>query len=144
GNKARNGLAKIPELGDGTADATWDPNVVAGALYAMATDGGNVYIGGAFVESVGGQPRSNLAKISGSGTGAVDPLWDPDVNDIVFALAASSNGTVYAGGQFNEIDGEIRLGLATLTGPSGIVAPTGPASPQWAIGTQLAPQVFTT
>src|SRR5207244_3513633 len=67
-------------------------------VYALASDGNAIYLGGDFF-TVGGQARSLLA--------AVDPLtakildWAPNpIGETARALAVG-NGTIYAGGQFN-------------------------------------------
>jgi hypothetical protein len=78
----RNHLAHI--LGDGSLDASWNPNA-DGIVRALALSGGDLYAGGNF-GSIGGQSRAFIAKLSTSGSGAADPTWDPNANSQVFAL----------------------------------------------------------
>ena len=73
---------------------------VTGAVLATAPDGvGGWYIGGGF-SAVGGVARSNLAHITG--TGALDPQWNPGANSAVRTLAVSGS-TVYVGGDFTQL-----------------------------------------
>ena len=86
GGLERNGLAKA-NLDDGQVDPNWNPNPVgqdfpyAGnpteappdfrLISAMVSLGGNIFVAGDFV-SIGGQNRTNLAKIEIEGAGRVD------------------------------------------------------------------------
>jgi hypothetical protein len=71
----------------------------AGTVFAAVADGaGGYYIGGVF-DTVGGEPRDNLAHILADGT--LD-AWAPSADNLVSALAVSG-GTVYAGGFFTSI-----------------------------------------
>src|SRR5689334_10317929 len=73
---------------------------VVGRVFCVAQDiAGGWYIGGLFT-SVGGQPRSNLARINPDMT--VSP-WNPGTNDVVFAIAQSVSGSVFVGGIFTTI-----------------------------------------
>ncbi len=85
------------DSGSGSPLATY-PKVVAGfassEVDVVVPDGsGGWYIGGSF-SHVGGLARNNIAHILPDYT--VDPAWDPNADDGVFALAVSG-GTVYAG-----------------------------------------------
>ena len=88
-----------------------------GQIYAEAVqpDGG-VVIGGYF-QYVDGVPRNNIARFHADGS--LDLNWNPDADDVVTALAVGSNGTVYAGGNFLNIGGHARDGLAALDGTAG-------------------------
>jgi hypothetical protein len=82
GGQPRRGLAKLAGTGSGTADPNWDPNPVSAyepRIYSLAVDaGGNVFVGG-FFTAVGGQPRNFIAKLAGTGAGAADPVWNPNL-----------------------------------------------------------------
>lgn len=72
----------------------------AGFVSAAAADGtGGYYIGGYF-DTVGGEPRDNLAHILADGT--LDAAWTPSANLFVNTLAVSGD-TVYVGGYFTAI-----------------------------------------
>ncbi|HET6631962.1 MAG TPA: hypothetical protein VFG73_04560 [Rhodanobacteraceae bacterium] len=119
----RHGLLRLEP--DGTLDPAWNPSA-NDTVTALAVDAsGDVYAGGAFFQ-VGGQARSYIAKLSGTGTGAVDVNWNPSANDWVYALALDSNGNVFAGGSFTAIGGLSRERIARLNG-----AGYGIADPDW-------------
>jgi len=84
---------------------------VNGGIFATVADGnGGWYIGGDFT-LVDGVSRNRLAHIRANGTLG---SWDPDADDIVFALAVSDN-TVYAGGRFTTINSTERNHLAAIS-----------------------------
>ena len=90
-NQTRTALLDIV---NGLEDAAFP--AIHGVLNAAAPDGqGGWYLGGRFT-LVGGEPRTNLARILSNNT--VDPVWKPAANDVVQALTVE-DGTVYVGGQ---------------------------------------------
>ncbi len=125
GGQSRNRIAKLSGSGTGAADPTWNPSADSyiGALAVGAS--GAVYVVGGFT-SIGGQSRNYIAKLSGSGTGAADPIWSPLPNNPVYALAVDASGSVYAGGPFTSIGGQSRNRIAKLSGGG-----TGVADPAW-------------
>ncbi|HSX61394.1 MAG TPA: hypothetical protein VLF18_14425 [Tahibacter sp.] len=75
------GLMKL-SASTGVVDPQWQP--VAQGLdrvdaIALSPDGTGLYVLGRF-SGFGGQPRINLAKLSTSGVGAVDPTWRSDTS----------------------------------------------------------------
>lgn len=83
---------------------------VAGGVEAVIADGvGGWFIGGRFA-GVGGLPRWNLAHIRADGS--VDS-WTPDPDGGVLSLVLSGN-TLYVGGRFNRIAGEVRNHIAAF------------------------------
>ncbi|SFN20304.1 DUF11 domain-containing protein [Dokdonella immobilis] len=110
----RRGLARLQP--DGTLDPVWNPSVnIGGIVYALSLDAdGSVFVGGLF-DSVNGIVRGNIAKVSGSGAGAVDPDWNPDASlGVVHCLQADDLGSIYVGGSFAEVGGQSRANLARL------------------------------
>jgi hypothetical protein len=115
-----------------TGDATaWSPGFTGTAVstLALSHDSGTVYVGGAF-SSLGGQPRTNLAALSASGTGAAT-AWAPNPHGGGFtpevnSLAVGADGTVYVGGTFATIGSNAlaRPNLAAIS-PAGTGAATG-------------------
>jgi len=97
------------------------PWPVDGGVMTMAVGGGRVYIGGTFA-SIRGQPRRGIAALDT--TGALT-TWNPDAHGgtapYVDALALGG-GSVYAGGRFAVIGGQLRSGIAALDTATG--APT--------------------
>ncbi len=114
GGLARGGLAKLSGSGAGAADATWDPKPDGGVYCVTVDSGGNVYAGGTFLH-IGGRARSRIAKLSPSGTGAADAVWDPSANSGVFAVVLDGSGSLYVAGVFNNIGGQARSTIAKLS-----------------------------
>ncbi len=105
-----------------TPSATWVPN---GPVYAIAEANGVVYIGGTFTALRGpaGRPtvsRTRLAALDAT-TGAPLP-WHPTADGAVRALAVGPDGTVYAGGDFLNVNGAPATRIEAIT-PSGASLP---------------------
>src|SRR5687768_15365408 len=52
----------------------------------------------------------------------VDPTFSAQVNGTVYALHVDSNGNLYAGGQFNSVNGSSRNNLAKLNSSGAVDA----------------------
>jgi hypothetical protein len=121
------GLARLRKS-DRELDLTWNPNVsgnLGSLVQALVLSGSDLYVGGAF-NQVGGQARNGLARVSTTGTGAVDPTWNPNAgaNTRINALVLSGND-LYVGGDFTSIGGQTRNSLAKVaTSGSGAVDAT--------------------
>lgn len=123
GGRSRAGIAKLPGADTGVADNNWNPSPV-GEVLALTVDGsGNVYAGGAYT-SIGGQSRSNLARLSGGGTGAADATWNPPLPDRVSTLALDGAGYVYASGGLGFVGSSSRQFIVRLSesGPGNVDA----------------------
>jgi trimeric autotransporter adhesin len=103
----------------GELDLDWDPGMESGRAETMAVSNGVVYVGGRFSGGVGGgsggdpnhEHREGLAAFDAE-TGALldwSPAADGDVNAIAIA-----DGTVYVGGDFEELQSET-AGGGTIT-----------------------------
>jgi hypothetical protein len=126
GGQGRNRIAKLSTTGTGAADPTWNPNA-NNWVTALAVSGTELYVGGFFAgaNSIGGQDRNRIAKLSTTGTGAADPTWNPDAKGQVFALAVSASD-LYVGGNFGSIGRQDRNGIAKLS-----TTGSGDADPTW-------------
>ena len=81
--------------------------------------GTTVYVGGRF-DSIGGQPRNNIAALDAT-TGSAT-AWNPNANgygNIYVNSLAVSGTTVYVGGLFDSIGGQLRSSMAALDATTG-------------------------
>lgn len=96
----------------------WTPNVLDGTVYAVAVVGDEVVVGGDFTQvrpAAGGTVlhRAGLFAFQ-LGTGTVSADFAPRLDGTVYGLAAGPNHTVYAGGDFTEVNGAAHAGVARL------------------------------
>lgn len=130
GGRGRSMVGKLAGSGSGAADPNWNADVrstVGGAVETLTLDNaaGALYVGGGFT-SVGGVNRFSIAKVSTSGTGAVDTAWNPNPSWTIHSLVADGAGSVYVGGEFTQIGGLPRGYIAKLSGSG-----TGMADVSW-------------
>jgi len=113
GGVAYNRLAAI-NTSNGAASTTFNPNVNnAIKALTLSSDGALLYTGGSFT-TVGGVTYNHLAAINTS-TASATPAFNPNVNNIVSALALSSDGTLlYTGGSFTTVGGVTYNRLAAI------------------------------
>jgi hypothetical protein len=123
GEVARNHVAAV-SLTTG-ALLPWNPDA-NGTVRTLRVVGPTVYLGGAFTQ-VGGASHVRLAKVSATGTGAVDSTWTASASGEVFSLS-SSGTTLYAGGGFGTVDGTARANLAALNETDGSLLPWNPGT----------------
>src|SRR5262245_39673090 len=73
---SRSGLAKVSTV-TGAADPAWNTEPPGGSfsVRALALNGTALFVLGNF-NYLGGQPRTNIAKLSTLGSGLADPLWN--------------------------------------------------------------------
>ena len=118
GVKGLGRLAAI-DAATGAVDPAWKPQADS-VVRTLATLGGRVYFGGDFL-TVNGQARKRLAAVDAI-SGELDPDWHPVANGRVRTLLPSSDGkSVYAGGDFTDINGRTRPYLALLNSAVGNV-----------------------
>ncbi len=107
------GLARLNA--DGTVDPTWPPVPVgSGRVYGIQSmAGGRVLVTGVFYEA-GGLSARGLAVFNPDGS--VDQNIDPRVMmpGYLRSVFPLSNGTIFLGGQFTEVNGIARADLARL------------------------------
>lgn len=117
---ARWSAAKLAGIGSGDPIAEWDPfdsaqHIVATRV-ALSSDGW-VYMSGGptyVYPDPNPLPRA-IQRASISGTGAIDAGWTPLVNSDVYAISVGLDD-VFAGGYFNDVAGQTRLGFVALDG----------------------------
>jgi hypothetical protein len=120
GGQPRNRVAKLA-ASTGAVDPDWNPNA-GGTVNAIEYDAATnaVFLGGGF-QNVGGTPRMYLAKVSATGTGALDAGWNPGTDVDVFSLRLDGAGKLYAGGYFSFAGGASHGRLARISTTSGLV-----------------------
>ncbi len=121
----RPSIAKFATAAPGTLDLAFNPASAGGVRTVAVASDGSVYVGGSFAE-IAGNLRNRVAKLSGT-TGALFPTWGgaTGADDTVNKLVVAPDGSVFASGFFNVINGGARMGLAKLD------AVSGNADPNW-------------
>jgi len=76
---------------------------INGEVRALLLNEDVLYVGGSF-DGIGSSTPQNLAALDAS-TGAVNPDWLPDPNNMVRTLSADNN-SIIAGGDFTDLQGE--------------------------------------
>lgn len=121
GGKARNRIAALDTI-SGAATA-WNPNA-SSTVSSLAILGNMVYAGGLFT-IIGGQPQNMIAAIDAS-TGMVRN-WDLNPYSPTYGgvnALAVSGGSLYAGGEFTIIGGQLQYYFAQFDTISTPVDPT--------------------
>lgn len=116
GGQSRLNLAALDAV-TGSATA-WNPTANAN-VYAIAASGARVFAGGAF-QMAGGVPRNRAAALDLTTGMATD--WNPNIegtSPYVHALAVSGS-TVYLGGSFTFVGGQIRNYIAAVDKTTGV------------------------
>jgi trimeric autotransporter adhesin len=97
---------------------------------ALVVGDSTVFVGGQYLTTFNGQPRTDLAALDAT-TGAVKP-WDPQLSGSVATPSPSVNAlalsghTLYVGGDFYSIGGQVRPCLAALDDSVGLATDWAP------------------
>lgn len=94
------------------ADLSWNPAPASSVRTLAVGPADSLFLGGVF-SSLGGTPRSRLAKLTQSGIGLLDPNWAPSADNLVSASAVVG-GNLLVGGVFSNVSDLPRPGLAEL------------------------------
>ncbi|WP_196466445.1 PKD domain-containing protein [Planomonospora sp. ID91781] len=106
----------------------WTPHVLDGKVNAVVQIGGKIYVGGEFTQireddSTTVLPRKSLFAFNAT-TGAVDPVFTPDVEGEVKALLPAPDGkSIYVGGAFGQVNGATNRRLTRLNVTDGQALP---------------------
>jgi len=112
GGQPRRSLAAL-DATTGLA-TSWDPNPDWEAtINIISVRGNTIYITGGGFNSIGGQPRSNVAALDALTGNAT--AFDPGLETPPLALVADSC-IIYVGGDFSTISGQPRSKIAALDG----------------------------
>lgn len=120
GGQTRNRIAAI-STSTGVV-TSFDPNILPNGSsvrsLAISPDGSKLYMSGSF-STVGGVARARLAAVN-TADGTVISAFDPNANNLSYALVLSSDGsTLYAGGAFTTVGGTARNRLAAINTSNG-------------------------
>jgi len=120
GGQSRSRIAALNTTVNTNNATAWNPNANGGSaiVRALALSGTTMYVGGEF-NGIGGQSRTRLAALSTLINTNNATAWNPTVSNgtagpaVVNALAVSGS-TVYVGGDFQLIGGQVRSFLAAV------------------------------
>ncbi len=91
---------------------SWNP-VASNRVFTLAPTGTSVFVGGELT-SLNGGVRKGVAALNAS-TGALDPTFNADADDMVLDLQLSPDGSrMYLGGHFTTVRGQTRNRLASV------------------------------
>lgn len=122
----------LAHLGADGSLTSWDPNASgppsgSTTIFALALSGNTLYVGGTY-SHLGGQTRNGLAAVDAT-TGAL-LSWDPfgsTINQNVSSLLVSGS-TLYVGGSFGAIGGQVRSDIAAIDIGTGSVTAWNPGA----------------
>lgn len=121
----RSGLAAF-DLVSGQP-TTWAPSAPIGGVVRLVATESTVYLGGA-LSSVAGHTRNGVAALDAHSGALLN--WNPDVRaplaNFNVADMALADGVLYLVGQFDQVGGQTRLGIAAVAASSGVLLPWSP------------------
>jgi type IX secretion system substrate protein len=126
GGRAMSGDGSVGAVDMETGLATgWDPRPNGGVL-ALGMSEDAIYVGGGYT-SIGTDwvRRNGLAAID-LASGRATP-WDPNPDEAYVLSLATSGNTVYVGGSFSRVGGELRANLAAFDARDGTATAWNPA-----------------
>ncbi|MEI6843452.1 MAG: hypothetical protein WCK48_03020, partial [bacterium] len=122
----RSGLVEISASSG--LPTTWNPGSVTSyslgvSTLSLATS--TIFAGGDFNSAGGNIDKPYLVAINNSTRSAVSS-WSPNATGPIYSLALSSNNTLYAGGSFTSIGGQVRNNLAEVSLITGLATSWNP------------------
>jgi hypothetical protein len=134
GGQARNTIAAL-DATTGAATA-WNPNT-DGIVQVIVPHGDTIFVGGSFTH-VGGQLRGNIAALDSASGGVLS--WNPNADRRSYGVKTMtvSGNRIYVGGDFSQIGGQAREGIAALNINDGTATGWNPGL----TGTYLYPTVY--
>jgi uncharacterized delta-60 repeat protein len=108
----------------------FDPNANNGVYVIVVQPDGKILISGQFTKLSpnGGAavPRNYIARLNPDGT--LDTAFDPNANNIVYAIAVQPDGKILVGGFFTSIGGQTRSKIARLDAVTGLADSWNPSA----------------
>ena len=120
GATPRPGVARV-DATSGAVDVTFAPTGTnVSIMPCLSSDGGTgIYVGGSFT-GMGGQPRSNVARLSGTNGSAIAG-WNPVIEyGYATACVTEPNGDLVIAGPFASAGGGEHLGIARVFANGGV------------------------
>jgi len=109
---------------DPQAEGTWAPNVDS----ILVQPDGKIVVAGDFV-SLGGEPRTNLARLHPDGT--LDTQFNPGSDNGVWTLALQTDGKILVGGNFTTLGRQPRNYLGRLHADGTLDETFSPVANSW-------------
>jgi len=117
GGQTRNAIARLNAT-TGLADAfNPNPNIGSEVITMVVQTDGKILVGGLFTR-IGGQARTNLARLDAA-TGLADS-FNPNADNVVISIAVQADGKILAGGFFTRVGGQARNRIARLDATTGL------------------------
>jgi len=119
GGQTRNAIARLNAT-TGLADAfNPNPNIGSEVITMVVQTDGKILVGGLFTR-IGGQSRTNLARLNAT-TGLADAFNpNPNIGSEVITMVVQTDGKILVGGVFTTIGGQARTNLARLDAATGL------------------------
>jgi uncharacterized delta-60 repeat protein len=143
GGTTRNNIARLNK--EGTIDNSFNADVNGGVGSIAVQADGKILIVGDFT-TIGTSPvttRNGIARLNPDGS--VDTTFNPDANGWVLTTAIQADGKILVGGQFTDIGGVTRRGIARITNTDAaiqeLVVSSDGSSVTWMRG-QASPEVW--
>ena len=113
GGEPRNCIGRLSP--EGAVDLSFDPGngagLDAGVISLIVQADGKILVGGSF-SSLGGQPRTNLARLNADGS--LDSTFNAGADQQLASLAIQPDGKILVGGSFTTLGGEARNCIGRL------------------------------
>jgi hypothetical protein len=119
GGTTRTGLARV-DATTGTLDTTWNP-VLDSQVEAVALSGTRLYVGGLF-STVDSASHNAVAAFDVSGSTPTLEAWNPGVAGGGVHTLAAASGTLYLGGTFSSVGGQVRNRAAAVDAAGSVTA----------------------
>jgi hypothetical protein len=110
-----------------TVSTNWAGSIGGGKVVDIVPYAGKLYVGGLFT-NIGGRTIANLAELDTADVVGIAPTataWNPGANNAVYSLHVIDN-TVYVGGSFGIIGGQLRSRLAAIYRTTGLATSWNP------------------
>lgn len=120
----RTGLVALNTTINTNNATAWNPGS-DGSVQAMVFNGTTLYVGGDFL-NIGGQYRYHIAALDTTVNANMATGWDPQASGYGVNTMLLDGSTLYVGGNFTSIGGNIRANIAALDLSTGLATAWNP------------------